>query len=108
MDRLLLYVRLKKRNVAAKRGRARQNAALAICRVAQRIVMKFPWIMLLTALAAGCAKQAELPLKSEANVARETASSARKGNVAELRHFYLLSPGPNETMVVTRSDLAEH
>jgi hypothetical protein len=70
--------------------------------------MKLPWMMLLIALAAGCAKQTELPLNSEASVARETASSTRNGNVAELRHFYLLSPGPNETMVVTRSDLADH
>jgi hypothetical protein len=68
--------------------------------------MKLPWMMWLVALAAGCAKQGELPLKSEANVASETASSTR--NVAELRHFYLLSPGPNETMIVTRSDLADH
>ena len=68
--------------------------------------MKFPWIMLLVTLAAGCAKQSELPLKSEASASSGTTSHTR--DVAELRHFYLLSPGPNATMVVTRSDLSDH
>jgi len=29
-------------------------------------------------------------------------------DVAPLRHFYLLSPGPHATLVVTRSDLPAH
>lgn len=68
--------------------------------------MKLPWMMVLVVLAAGCASQRELPLKSEANAPSETASHTH--NVAELRHFYLLSPGPNATLVVTRSDLSDH
>jgi len=67
---------------------------------------KLPWMMLLAALAAGCASRGELPVKSEASLSGETASHTR--NVAELRHFYLLSPGPNATLVVTRSDLSDH
>jgi hypothetical protein len=104
MDRLLLYWPVK-RNVAAKRDHG-AKAALAICRVAQRIVMKLPWMMLLVALAAGCANSSGLPPKSGASMSSAPASDTR--NVAELRHFYLLSPGPNATLVVTRSDLSDH
>ncbi|HEX3852114.1 MAG TPA: hypothetical protein VHW01_14180 [Polyangiaceae bacterium] len=68
--------------------------------------MKLPWLMLLAAFAAGCASNGGLPMKSEANLSSETASHTR--HVAELRHFYLLSPGPNATLVVTRSDLSDH
>jgi hypothetical protein len=95
-----------KRNELQKRDERAKTRHRQSCRVAQRIVMKLPWMMLLVTLAAGCAKQSELPLKSEANVSSATASQTR--NVAELRHFYLLSPGPNETMIVTRSDLSDH
>jgi hypothetical protein len=68
--------------------------------------MKLPWMMLWVGLAAGCASPSGLPLKSEASAPSETAAQTR--NVAELRHFYLLSPGPNATLVVTRSDLSDH
>ncbi|MEP7052580.1 MAG: hypothetical protein ABJB12_19590 [Pseudomonadota bacterium] len=44
--------------------------------------------------------------------AYSASTDARAGVVGHgteaLRHFYLLSPGPNATLVVTRSDLATH
>ena len=91
-----------------KARRARQCKHWQFAAWRKRIVMtpRLPWIMSLVALAAGCATQSGLPPKSEASASSGSASHAH--DVAELRHFYLLSPGPNETMVVTRSDLSDH
>lgn len=33
-------------------------------------------------------------------------AAQKPGQPGELRHFYLLSPGPNATLVVTRSDVS--
>jgi hypothetical protein len=88
--------------------RARQCKHWQFAAWRKRIVMtpRLPWIMSLVALAAGCATQSGLPPKSEASASSGSASHAH--DVAELRHFYLLSPGPNATLVVTRSDLSDH
>ena len=40
--------------------------------------------------------------------ASRTSAMPRRTHAPALRHFYLLSPGPNATLVVTRSDLSTH
>ncbi|MEO8905041.1 MAG: hypothetical protein ABI488_21510 [Polyangiaceae bacterium] len=40
--------------------------------------------------------------------ARGSVALRHNQNAVPLRHFYLLSPGPNATLVVTRSDLQPH
>ena len=67
--------------------------------------MKRPSLMLLLVLAAGCASRTQLPADSAATASAVTTS--RTGGVSGLRPFYLLSPGPNATLVVTRSELPE-
>lgn len=65
-------------------------------------------------LAAGCASRSAPPpasaTASRAQPAHATANRAQPAHATppsqsvELRHFYLLSPGPSSTLVVTRSD----
>jgi len=70
-------------------------------------IMKLTWpLFLLAALGAGCASRGALPPNAAAPTTIEATSHGHQ--VAELRHFYLLSPGPNATLVVTRSDLSDH
>jgi hypothetical protein len=62
--------------------------------------MKFPSsFVLLTslALASGCASAVAPPAQS--------AAPQKRPQTVELRHIYLLSPGPNSTLVVTQSDM---
>jgi len=59
------------------------------------------------ALTAGCASAVARPaagagLSEPAPTQMQTNTQER---TVELRHFYLLSPGPNATLVVTRSDV---
>jgi hypothetical protein len=68
--------------------------------------MKLTYFVLLLALGSGCASQGAASVKTQSAASVEAASSPRSGS--ELRHFYLLSPGPNATLVVTRSDLTDH
>jgi hypothetical protein len=70
---------------------------------------RFASLSAIALLAAGCASQNVM--KAEAAAAprveeppRGTPPSASR--VVELRHFYLLSPGPNAKLVVTRSDVS--
>ena len=71
--------------------------------------MNFKPALVLLALVAGCSSHVEAPPR----VAQRLLPHAASGNDdqrVEMRHFYLLSPGPNATLVVTRSDvqLAAH
>jgi hypothetical protein len=63
--------------------------------------------------AAGCASRsaipaatAQAPRAQHAGTTPPSDATPPSPRVVELRHFYLLSPGPNTTLVVTRSDLA--
>ncbi|HYQ28494.1 MAG TPA: hypothetical protein VER04_14790 [Polyangiaceae bacterium] len=61
----------------------------------------------LALLAAGCGRGA-IPAASASAPAPQPAERAEaSARVVELRHFYLLTPGPNAKLVVTRSDLAD-
>ncbi|MES1176423.1 MAG: hypothetical protein ABUL62_19020 [Myxococcales bacterium] len=53
------------------------------------------------ALATGCASSAARPAQNAA----PGAPLQKQAQTVELRHIYLLSPGPNSTLVVTRSDV---
>jgi len=62
--------------------------------------------------AAGCAHHGAVP-PTDASAQRSVISASADRSAprpaaegVELRHFYLLSPGPKATLVVTRSDLA--
>lgn len=66
---------------------------------------RFALLSAIALLATACAtknaiRTAKAPL---APTVHPTSSAPR---VVELRHFYLLSPGPRTTLVVTRSDAA--
>jgi hypothetical protein len=56
-------------------------------------------------LTIGCARSAARPAQSATPGARPQKQDQADRTV-ELRHVYLLSPGPNATLVVTRSDVA--
>jgi hypothetical protein len=56
-------------------------------------------------LSAGCAGRSAVPTTA-ATAPHTQPAHATSPQVVELRHFYLLSPGPNSRLVVTRSDLA--
>ena len=55
-------------------------------------------------LATGCASSMPRQVQSAGPVIQPQKPN-RAGQVVELRHIYLLSPGPNSTLVVTRSDV---
>ncbi|HYP97605.1 MAG TPA: hypothetical protein VER96_02955 [Polyangiaceae bacterium] len=62
-------------------------------------------LAVLALVAVGCASRnappATMATTTPAQVGHATTPSSQ---VVELRHFYLLSPGPSSTLVVTRSD----
>jgi len=69
-------------------------------------------LFVIASFAAGCASQGAVPPKT-ARAQRTVIPASTRGfaqrspaDGVELRHFYLLSPGPKATLVVTRSDLA--
>jgi hypothetical protein len=69
---------------------------------------RFASLLALALLPAGCVSRGALP-PTAANTpppapAPRTPPVAR---VVELRHFYLLSPGPSATLVVTRSEMTD-
>jgi hypothetical protein len=68
--------------------------------------MRLTYFALLLALGTGCASQSTASVKTQSAASIEAGSLPRNGT--GLRHFYLLSPGPNATLVVTRSDLTDH
>ena len=55
--------------------------------------------------ASGCSSQLATPSRTAQQAASRPRPSANEG--VEVRHFYLLSPGPNATLVVTRSDVPD-
>ena len=64
-------------------------------------------------VASGAFTAAETAQANRASATRNTRSRAtaplpREHEVAPLRHFYLLSPGPDAKLVVTSSDLPLH
>ncbi len=66
----------------------------------------FACLSTIALLAVGCASRNAVPTTTAAAPPAEPAHAARPPTrVVELRHFYLLSPGPRATLVVTRSDL---
>ena len=67
--------------------------------------MNFKPAFLCCALLAGCANHVETPPRVAQQPAL-TVAPGRESQHLEVRHFYLLSPGPNATLVVTRSDVA--
>ncbi len=77
---------------------------------------RFALISTIALLAAGCASRSAVPATSakaplaQASYATAPTSYATaptsESQGVELRHFYLLSPGPSATLVVTRSDVA--
>ena len=63
--------------------------------------------LIVIALLTGCASHSALPATTaRAMPAPSPRSTPPAAQHVELRHFYLLSPGPSATLVVTRSDLA--
>lgn len=62
--------------------------------------------LLVIASLTGCASRSAIPATTASATPTERArSTPRAAEVVELRHFYLLSPGPSATLVVTRSDI---
>ena len=59
------------------------------------------------ALTSACASQPVKPLQGPHTAAAPHVTSASNEPV-ELRHFYVLSPGPHATLVVTSSDAASN
>jgi len=66
---------------------------------------RFAFLSALALLAIGCAGKGAVPATQAAaplpEPARTTSPASR---TVELRHFYLLSPGPGARLVVTRSE----
>jgi hypothetical protein len=72
--------------------------------------MHFASLLISISLVSGCASAVGRPAASAqpAALAPRPADANPPNSahqVVELRHFYLLSPGPNATLVVTRSDV---
>jgi hypothetical protein len=71
---------------------------------------RFAFLSAISAIAllpAGCASRgAPLASAPTATLAPPAPATTPAPQVVELRHFYLLSPGPSSKLVVTRSDIA--
>lgn len=70
---------------------------------------RIAYLATLASLAVGCASRSALPVPATATPAQAGHATpppahAQASKDVELRHFYLLSPGPSSTLVVTRSD----
>ena len=73
-------------------------------------MLRIACLSVLASLAVGCASR-PLPAATATTTRTQTghatpAASQPASQEVELRHFYLLSPGPSATLVVTRSDTA--
>jgi hypothetical protein len=67
---------------------------------------RFAFLSAVALLAAGCASRTAAPPTSVTAAHTQSARSAQHASEEiELRHYYLLSPGPNAKLVVTRSDV---
>jgi len=69
--------------------------------------MNFTSLLPLVCLAVGCANHTAVPSRTAHELARPAETAHPSSQVVELRHFYLLTPGPNAKLVVTRSDIGE-
>ena len=64
-------------------------------------------LAVLALVAVGCASRNAPPATTATTTPAHVGHATPPGSQAvELRHFYLLSPGPSSTLVVTRSDPA--
>ena len=80
--------------------------------------MSLPRILLLITLATGCASApheaysardvTRAPLGAIVASGTLTAGETNAHDDTPLRHFYLLSPGPDAKLVVTQSDVSRH
>ena len=62
-------------------------------------------LAVLALVAAGCASRNAPPATTLTATATQAGHATPPGSPAvALRHFYLLSPGPSSTLVVTRTD----
>jgi len=66
---------------------------------------RFACLSAIALLAAACASHGARPAATASAPPAPAASTAAR--VVELRHFYLLTPGPNAKLVVTRSDVVD-
>ena len=71
---------------------------------------RFALLPLIAVIAAGCASRSVPPATPSttadpASIASQAQPTPASSQAVELRHFYLLSPGPSSKMVVTRSDV---
>ena len=64
-------------------------------------------LLAIALLAAGCGGSATAGRTASAPLAPTVQNAPAEPRVVELRHFYLLSPGPNAKLVITRSDVAD-
>jgi hypothetical protein len=69
-------------------------------------MIRFACLSGLVLLAVGCASQRAMPAQAAATPRVVEPATGTTPRIVELRHFYLLAPGPNAKLVVTRSDLA--
>ncbi len=68
---------------------------------------RFTTLFAIALLAAGCASRSAMPATTaSARLTEPARTTPPDSQVVELRHFYLLSPGPSARLVVTRSDVA--
>jgi len=68
----------------------------------------FAYVSAIALLAAGCGSRGAIP-RATANAppTQPARRAPAASGVVELRHFYLLTPGPDAKLVVTRSDSTE-
>lgn len=74
----------------------------------------FAFVTAIALCAVGCTSRGEPPPATSATASRaqpahatpasHSAQAPAQPEAVELRHFYLLSPGPSSTLVVTRSE----
>jgi len=83
----------------------KETYARSSLRKGQLAMNRFALLSVIALLATACASKGAMPAAAAppTPTVHPTSSAPR---AVELRHFYLLSPGPRATLVVTRSDLA--
>jgi len=70
-------------------------------------MLRIAYLPALALLAAGCASRHAVPAAAATTTLMQTGHATPPASQGvELRHFYLLSPGPTATLVVTRSETA--
>lgn len=74
-------------------------------------MLRIACLPILVLLAVGCASRQAPPVATPTATGGQTSHATPRraqadSETVELRHFYLLSPGPSSTLVVTRSEPA--